>query len=177
MEGSENFGAPKSLGAHDLDSDVLGEGIERIKGSHFVQAVLGSIDHHPIVQTNHRTAAGGCADPREGGVDEARETPSPHRETETRGVHRMLGVSLADGSRMLLKSSHQSHERPLPDMNSLIRGNIQLVGPLHIKGRVPGIDVANDPIHTEFRGAMDVRHDLIAQGFFAIQRSEGLGPP
>jgi hypothetical protein len=53
MEGSENFGAPKSLASRDLGLDVPGERIERIEGSHFVQAVLDE------ARTNARNRDGG----------------------------------------------------------------------------------------------------------------------
>jgi len=66
--------AKVSCGAN-LDLNVLGEGVQRIEGSHFVEAILGSINHHPIVQTNDGPAARARADPREGGVNKAGEAP------------------------------------------------------------------------------------------------------
>src|ERR1700733_5577698 len=63
-----------------------------------------------------------------------------------------------------------------PDVDALGGREVELVSGLHIEGLVPSVDVADHAVHAEFRRAVDVRQDLVAQRFFALERAEGLGP-
>src|SRR5262249_54105562 len=71
---------------------------------------------------------------------------------------------------------HRSVTRISPDPYPLLRRQIQLIAGLHIESRVPGVEVANRPVHTIFRWAVGVAHDECTQLLIAIQGAPDLGP-
>jgi hypothetical protein len=68
-------------------------------------------------------------------MHKAGDAPKQHRRSKADRVHRVLGVGLANRSRMFLKPAPKSHDRHLPNVSALIPCNIQLPGSFDVEGR------------------------------------------
>src|SRR5205085_11752570 len=55
----------------------------------------------------------------------------------------------------------------LPDMDSLIGRQVQLVARLYVERLVPGVDIADDAVHPIFRRAVRVAEQALAKRAFA----------
>src|SRR5579884_694785 len=64
----------------------------------------------------------------------------------------------------------------LPDVDPLVRREIQLVARLDVERLVPGVDIPNDAVHPILARAVLVGDDLLALGVLALLLLPGLGP-
>src|ERR1700677_4231083 len=83
------------------NSDVFGNPIRGVQGTHFIGALFPAIDHHSAMKTDDRLAASARMGPRKSRVNEARDRAAQHRPTEAQGVAPMLEVGFAHRSRMI----------------------------------------------------------------------------
>src|SRR6185312_9951595 len=66
--------------------------------------------------------------------------------------------------------------KALPNMDALVRGEVELVARLHVECLVPGVDVPNDAVHPILAGAVLVGDDLLPLGVLALLLLPGLRP-
>ena len=76
-------------------SYILGDRFPRIYRPHFIGPLVSAIDHHAIVKTDHRSAAGAHMEPRKRRVNETRSRAAQHGPAEAQCVAPVLKVRFA----------------------------------------------------------------------------------